>query len=264
MQLNVKANQPERVDRLDLFRLIVRSFFLQASWNFQRMQGLGFVFALSPILQKLYKDSEERTKAFVRHLKFFNTHPYFASFILGAIARREERRAHTGSPGEEEIISFRTTVSGPYAAIGDVFFWGALRPLAAALGLAFIVPGGRAALLGPVVFFMIYNLFHLPIRIMGVIWGYFQEELVPQRLQQLNLIGLAARLRQVALIVLGAAAALTPHIEGVSWENHGLLLKLSAFLLILLFSELNRLRWSVHWQLAILAITSMILVHSLD
>lgn len=227
------------------------------------MQNLGFVFALSPILRKLYQSPEERSQAFTRHLKFFNTHPYFASFILGTVARMEENRAHTGYPDEEEIISFRSAVSGPYAAIGDVFFWGALRPLASALGLAFIVLGGYLALLGPLIFFVFYNFFHLPIRVMGVIWGYFDEELVPRRIQQLNLISLATKFKQITLPVLGAITALTLSVEGILSENHDGILKICSLVLVLLFSELNRRQWSIYRQVAILVVISLILAYSL-
>lgn len=227
------------------------------------MQSLGFVFALAPVLQKLYTSPEERVRSFLRHLKFFNTHPYFASFILGAVAQMEEKHAQTGRPSEEEIISFKTMVSGPYAAIGDAFFWGALKPFGAALGLAFIFLGGPIAFLGPLVFFMVYNLFHLQIRVMGVVWGYFHEDLAAKRIEQLNLTGLAKIFKQIALPVLGGMAALKLNTGDVFLEDHQLILKLCSLILILLFSRLSRQGWSIYWQVAMVGLASIILAYGL-
>ncbi|HWP46957.1 MAG TPA: PTS system mannose/fructose/sorbose family transporter subunit IID [Candidatus Limnocylindrales bacterium] len=253
----------ERINRWDLFKIILRSFFLQASWSFQRMQSLGFVFALAPILQKLYTSPEERVRSFLRHLRFFNTHPYFASFILGAVAQMEEKRAQTGRPTEEEIISFKTMTSGPYAAIGDAFFWGALRPFVAALGLTCMVLGGRIAFLGPVVFFIVYNLFHLQVRVMGVMWGYSQEDLAAKKIEQLNLTGLAKIFKQIALPILGGITALQLNTKDVFLEDHRLILKLCSLILILLFSRLSRQGWSIYWQVAIVGLASIILAYGL-
>lgn len=227
------------------------------------MQSLGFVFALAPVLQKLYTSPEERVRSFLRHLKFFNTHPYFASFILGAVAQMEEKHAQTGRPSEEEIVSFKTMVSGPYAAIGDTFFWGALKPFGAALGLAFIFLGGPMAFLGPLVFFMVYNLFHLQIRVMGVVWGYFHEDLAAKRIEQLNLTGLAKIFKQIALPVLGGMAALKLNTGDVFLEDHQLILKLCSLILILLFSRLSRQGWSIYWQVAMVGLASIILAYGL-
>jgi PTS system mannose-specific IID component len=253
----------KRVNRLDIMKIILRSFFLQASWCFERMQSLGLVFALLPILQKLYGYPEECVKASVRHLQFFNTHPYFASFILGTIARMEEKRSQTGSPSEEEIMSFRTAVSGPYAAIGDAFFWSALRPFASALSLLCLTFGSYFALIGPIVFLIFYNLFHLTARILGVIWGYFHEEETPQKIQQLNLVGLATTFKHITLPILGVLAILRPSVEGILSESHTFVMSVCSLILVLFFSKLNRLGRPMYWQVIILFLVSMVLAYNL-
>ena len=60
-----------------------RSFFLQGSWTYERMQNVGWAFAMIPAIKKLYSSKEDRAAALKRHLEFFNTHPYVASPILG-------------------------------------------------------------------------------------------------------------------------------------------------------------------------------------
>src|SRR5262249_1821258 len=44
----------ERIDRGTLLRVGLRANLLQAAWNFERQQGLGWAFALEPALRRLY------------------------------------------------------------------------------------------------------------------------------------------------------------------------------------------------------------------
>jgi len=62
-----------------------RSQFLQGSWNYERMQNLGWAYSLIPAIKKLYTTKEDQAAALERHLEFFNTHPYVAAPILGAL-----------------------------------------------------------------------------------------------------------------------------------------------------------------------------------
>ncbi len=52
-----------------------RSTFLQGSWNYERMQNLGWAYAMIPAIKKLYTKKEDQAAALERHLEFFNTHP---------------------------------------------------------------------------------------------------------------------------------------------------------------------------------------------
>ncbi|WP_032507065.1 PTS system mannose/fructose/sorbose family transporter subunit IID, partial [Streptococcus mutans] len=71
-----------------------RSTFLQGSWNYERMQNLGWAYALIPAIKKLYKNKEDRAAALERHLEFFNTHPYIAAPILGVTLALEEEKSN--------------------------------------------------------------------------------------------------------------------------------------------------------------------------
>ncbi len=49
------------------------------SWNFERMQALGFCFSMVPAIRRLYPENNEaRKQAIRRHLEFFNTQPFVA------------------------------------------------------------------------------------------------------------------------------------------------------------------------------------------
>ena len=59
-----------------------RSQFLQGSWNYERMQNLGWAYSLIPAIKKLYTKKEDQAAALERHLEFFNTHPYVAALAF--------------------------------------------------------------------------------------------------------------------------------------------------------------------------------------
>ena len=78
---------PERtLTKRDLNRSFWRMFFgLQISWNYERMQALGFCWAMEPILRRVYPRKEEYVEGLQRHLTFFNTSPIIgAPLILGS------------------------------------------------------------------------------------------------------------------------------------------------------------------------------------
>ncbi|MFM2490159.1 PTS system mannose/fructose/sorbose family transporter subunit IID [Enterococcus avium] len=42
----------------DLKKICIRSCALEASWNFERQQHMGFAFAMMPALEKIYGNNE--------------------------------------------------------------------------------------------------------------------------------------------------------------------------------------------------------------
>lgn len=82
-----------KLTKSDRQRVWWRSQFLQGSWNYERMQNMGWAYALIPALKKLYTSPEDRAAALERHMEFFNTHPYVAAPIIGVTLALEEERA---------------------------------------------------------------------------------------------------------------------------------------------------------------------------
>jgi PTS system mannose-specific IID component len=159
------------VPRRVLLQVFFRSLLIQAGFNPKAMQGLGYTYALFPALRALYPAGEARTVAVRRHLALFNTHPYFAAAILGGAVRIEERIAAGGDPAE--VTRFRNALAAPLAAIGDAFFWSALRP-ACALLAALVAPS--IGLWAVAVFLGLYNAVHLSVRIWLFVIGYRNAE----------------------------------------------------------------------------------------
>ena len=58
------------LSRKDRRSVMLRSQFLQGSWNYERMQNGGRAFSLIPALRKLYPNKEDASAALKRHLEF--------------------------------------------------------------------------------------------------------------------------------------------------------------------------------------------------
>ena len=143
-----------------------RSTFLQGSWNYERMQNLGWAYALVPAIKKLYTTKEDQATALERHLEFFNTHPYVAAPILGVTLALEEEKANGAEIDNTAIQGVKIGMMGPLAGIGDPVFWFTVRPILGALGASLAMAGN---IMGPILFFVLWNLIR-----MSFLW-YAQE-----------------------------------------------------------------------------------------
>ena len=161
----------KKVTQRDLNAVVLRSNLFQGSWNFERMQALGFAYSMVPVIKRLYPDpnSQERKDAIKRHLEFFNTQPFVAAPVLGVTIAMEEERAN-GKPIDDAAINgIKVGLMGPLAGVGDPIYWGTARPVFAALGAGLAVNGN---ILGPILFFILFNLVRLATRYFGVTYGY--------------------------------------------------------------------------------------------
>jgi D-glucosaminate-specific PTS system IID component len=123
----------------------------ELSNSFERLQSLSFVGCLAPILKKLYKDDEELSLAFKRHLTFFNTEGIWGSLIHGIVIAMEEERAKGEEISDDMITGLKTGFMGPLAGIGDTVDWGTIRPIVIGLFLPLASAGSWIAGLAPFV-----------------------------------------------------------------------------------------------------------------
>lgn len=86
------------VTKNDMRSVFWRSFPLQASFNYERMQNVGFCYSLLPVLKRLYPEKKEASEALKRHLSFFNTTPQLVTFITGACIAMEEENKKVRRP----------------------------------------------------------------------------------------------------------------------------------------------------------------------
>ncbi len=162
--------------------LFCRSLFLNACWGFERMQGPGLGWSLSPWLER-----RGAPGAMGRHLEYFSTNPYLSGFAIGMIVALEER-----GESPQRIAGLKKSAASTLAGIGDALFWGALRPFAAIFGLSlgaliFTVstsePGvEKAAVAGASAFLAAFTVPALAMRWLGIGLGYGWGDKLPEGL----------------------------------------------------------------------------------
>lgn len=186
-----------------LWRVFVRSLFLQASWNPQGMQNLGLAYALYPALKRLYPEPDKQSEAVRRHLVFFNTHPYVAAAIVGGVLYHEQLIAR-GDESPERVVKFKAALMGPLAALGDGFFWLSLKPAVGAFCAAMVpILGAWAAVL----FLVLYNAVHLTLRARLYWLGLSLGDSLVDAVAKARLPARGARLRALAAASAGGLAA---------------------------------------------------------
>ena len=155
-----------KLTQSDRMAVAWRHQFLQGSWNYERMQNGGWCFAMLPAIKKLYHSKEDQIAACKRHMEFYNTHPYVSAPVMGVVLALEEERANGKAIDDAAIQGVKVGMMGPLAGVGDPVFWFTMRPILGALGASLALGG---ALLGPVLFFVLWNVIR-----MGFMW-YTQE-----------------------------------------------------------------------------------------
>lgn len=157
------------INKKDLKRVFWRSFQMEFSWNYERQMSLAYVYALIPVLEKIYTKKEELSKALKRHLEFFNITPHISTLMLGISAAMEEENKNENNLDENSVNNIKTALMGPLSGIGDSFFWGTLRLVATGVGTSLALKG---SILGPIMFLLIFNIPHIAIRYILTFIGY--------------------------------------------------------------------------------------------
>ncbi|WP_313468766.1 PTS system mannose/fructose/sorbose family transporter subunit IID [Carnobacterium sp.] len=115
-----------KLTKKDFNQINRRSLFgFQLGWNYERMQGSGYLYTILPQLRKIYGDGTPELKAMMKtHSQFFNTSNFLNTIITGIDMAIEEEE---GVDARETVAGIKVGLMGPFAAIGDSIF-GALLP----------------------------------------------------------------------------------------------------------------------------------------
>ncbi|SEO02355.1 PTS system, mannose-specific IID component [Amphibacillus marinus] len=203
--MNTKINQK------DLDKVSVKWLYgSQLSWNYERMMGGGYLYAMLPVLEKLYDDDKEKQQEIMRvHSQFFNTTPHMGGFILGMDIATEEAE---GYKAKDTVTGLKTGLMGSFAGVGDTIF-GVLFPTVFGSVASYLALNGNAT---GVVIWLLVNIAILIFRFFSVRIGYKQGvKLVSSMSGHLNALTNAATLLGVTVIgamipsVINAPIALT-------------------------------------------------------
>jgi PTS system mannose-specific IID component len=168
------------------------------------MQNLGFAYALAPLFKRWKDDKGRIQEMLTRHLQMFNTHPYFSGPVLGSVVKLEEAAILDDQNAVLSATDLKGSLMGPYAALGDSFFWGALRPFASMVGATLAALG---LAITPLVVLCLYNPFHLWVRLGGFVEGYRKGMLGIEFIKSMDLLKAARKIRWISLMVLAILTA---------------------------------------------------------
>ena len=169
MKSKAEIFKGKKLTRKDLMSVFWRAFLLPACYSMDRMQAPGFAYSIIPVLKKLSPDKRELSKALTRESEVYNTTYAMSPFILGITASMEEEAATNSSFFISTINNIKVALMGPMAGIGDTFFWGTFRVIAAGVGTSLALKGN---ILGPILFLILYNIPHFLTRYYGLFLGY--------------------------------------------------------------------------------------------
>ena len=144
---NVDTKPAPRVSKGTLTKMIWRSTMLQASFNYERMQSAGWLWAMLPGLEEVHTNKQDLATSMTHNMDFINTHPFAVTFVMGIVLSMEQLKSDV-----QTIRSVRISVAAPLGGIGDALFWYTLVPITAGLTANMAIGG---SIMGPILYFII-------------------------------------------------------------------------------------------------------------
>ena len=129
-----------KLTKEDFKQINRRSLFtFQLGWNYERMQGSGYLYTILPQLRKLYGDNSPELKEMMKtHTQFFNTSNFFNTIVTGIDLAIEEKE---GIDGKDTVSGLTAGLLGPFAAIGDSIFAALIPTIFGALAANMAING---------------------------------------------------------------------------------------------------------------------------
>lgn len=143
----VDTKPAPRVSKSTLTKMIWRSTMLQASFNYERMQSAGWLWAMLPGLEEVHTNKQDLATSMTHNMDFINTHPFAVTFVMGIVLSMEQLKSDV-----QTIRSVRISVAAPLGGIGDALFWYTLVPITAGLTANMAIGG---SIMGPILYFII-------------------------------------------------------------------------------------------------------------
>ena len=183
------------------------AFFAHACYNYERLQGTGFLHSMCPIIDDLYDkdDVQGRSYAMTRHAAFFNTEPRVGTAIIGLAAAMEERIASGEEELAETVTSVKTGLMGPLAGIGDTLMQAILSPLLLSIAIGIAEDGN---VFGPILYFISFIVIAIVLHRIFFNIGYNQgDEGIAQLLESGAINKVITGAGVMGCTVMGALAA---------------------------------------------------------
>ena len=204
------TTQDKKLTKADLNRIFWNIQTMSFSYNYEKLQTIGFAHCMIPVLDKLYADAdkETRVRAMKRHLEFYNSQINTGALILGVTAALEEK---TTEEEKEAVVSVKAGLMGPLAGLGDSLLKFTWLPICGSIGAAFALQGN---LIGPILMFILFNLVNIGSKYFFIHYGYNKGVDLIEQSKNSNIIQRISNVANVVgVMVLGSLIATTVKIS---------------------------------------------------
>ncbi|RLK63486.1 PTS system mannose/fructose/sorbose family transporter subunit IID [Atopobacter sp. AH10] len=156
---------PEKITEKDVTKAYLRWHFAnEIPHSFERYIAASLLYAMMPILRKLYKDKDRLQAAYRRQLLFFNTQlTWGGGVITGLMSSMEEARANEEyenkeiSMTDDLLYNTKAGLMGALAGIGDAIDSGTVQYIFIAIAIPWAQKGSALGALFPFVTFALYQ-----------------------------------------------------------------------------------------------------------
>lgn len=163
--VNRAVGAPEEITKKDVTKAYLRWHFAnEVPHSFERYLAASLLYAMMPILRKLYKDDEALKAAYKRQLLFFNTQlSWGGGVITGLMASMESERAkeeyeHKEITMQDDLMyNTKAGLMGALAGIGDAIDSGTVQYIFIAIAVPWAQQGNPLGALFPFICFAIYQ-----------------------------------------------------------------------------------------------------------
>lgn len=156
---------PEEITKKDVTKTYLRWHFAnEIPHSFERYLAPSLLYAMMPILKKLYKDDEALKAAYKRQLLFFNTQlSWGGGVITGLMSSMEQQRAQeeyeeTDILMQDDLMyNTKAGLMGALAGIGDAIDSGTVQYIFIAIAVPWAEQGSALGALFPFIAFALYQ-----------------------------------------------------------------------------------------------------------
>lgn len=156
---------PEEITKKDVTKAYLRWHFAnEIPHSFERYLAPSLLYAMMPILRKLYKDDDKLKAAYKRQLLFFNTQlSWGGGVITGLMSSMEQQRAEEEYEQKEIMMqddlmyNTKAGLMGALAGIGDAIDSGTVQYIFIAIAVPWAQQGSALGALFPFVCFALYQ-----------------------------------------------------------------------------------------------------------
>ncbi|CAH6091135.1 TPA: PTS system mannose/fructose/sorbose family transporter subunit IID [Klebsiella oxytoca] len=204
------ATQDKKLTKQDLNRIFWNIQSMSFSYNYEKLQTIGFAHCMIPVLERLYADADKATriKAMKRHLEFYNSQVNTGALILGVTAALEEK---TSEEEKEAVVSVKAGLMGPFAGLGDSLLKFTWLPICGSIGAAFALQGN---IIGPLLMFILFNIVNVGSKYFFIHYGYNKGVDLIEQSKNSNIIQRISNIANVVgVMVLGSLIATTVKIS---------------------------------------------------